>query len=368
MKTLLALATCFSFFHTITADPSSDFAFDLYESIGNDAEGNRLFSPSALFSALGQLALGAEAESWEEIASVLHWTGTQEELHAVLQTQPLVTTALWVQKNFPILPSFTEQIGHVQNIDFSKASGLATVNEWATKTTNGRIQDLLSPSDVNASTRLVLTTALYFHSPWKTPFNPSDTKNLPFHLFSGETLNTPMMHLVASLPFYQNSHLSLVELPYEKEGHSFYLLFPDLSIDIESVDFDLLPEWISHLRTQEISLTMPKFQIANHLVVNDALRSLGMIAPFQPSAANFSNIDGSTDLFLSMVAQGNWMHVDEMGTEAASATAAVLNLKATQKPPYELLVDRPFLFFIMDNQSQSLLFLGHLANPKPLDV
>jgi serpin B len=79
--------------------------------------------------------------------------------------------------------------------------------------------------------------------------------------------------------------------------------------------------------------------------------------------ADFSGMDGTKDLFISGVFHKAWGEVNEEGTEAAAATAVVMEMKAVVARSPVFLADHPFIFFICDTRSGSVLFLGRLADP-----
>jgi len=79
--------------------------------------------------------------------------------------------------------------------------------------------------------------------------------------------------------------------------------------------------------------------------------------------ADFSGIDGANDLSISKVLHKAWGQVNEAGTEAAAATVVIVVGAVVGGPPPVFRADHPFIFFIRDTQSGSLLFLGRLAAP-----
>jgi serpin B len=113
---------------------------------------------------------------------------------------------------------------------------------------------------------------------------------------------------------------------------------------------------------------LPKFQLdyGNRLV--DALKALGMTVAFEPGSADFSGIDSSRQLYISDVVHKTYVKVDERGTEAAAATAIVAYPEAAYFPgPFEMIVDHPFLFAIVDQQSGAILFVGAIVDPSQRD-
>jgi serpin B len=120
---------------------------------------------------------------------------------------------------------------------------------------------------------------------------------------------------------------------------------------------------IGGLKREEVRLAMPKFTFTSSFGLGATLGKLGMPIAFS-GQADFSGMNGKRDLFISDVVHKAFVLVDETGTEAAAATGVVVG--ATAMPPREpivLTIDRPFLFFIRDLQTDTILFMGRVVNP-----
>jgi len=129
-----------------------------------------------------------------------------------------------------------------------------------------------------------------------------------------------------------------------------------------SMDFHRVTEIISNLTSQQVNLTMPKFEFESSFGLKKALTGMGMPIAFSPDA-DFSGMTGSRDLFIDDVLHKAFVSVDEAGTEAAAATAVIMTLTAVPSPPVEVIVDRPFVFLIHDIETGTILFVGRIVNP-----
>jgi serpin B len=107
---------------------------------------------------------------------------------------------------------------------------------------------------------------------------------------------------------------------------------------------------------------MPKFTYETELSLAGILSAMGMPDAFNPSAADFSGMDGSQTLFLSEVYHKAFVAVDEEGTEAAAATGGVMTT-GIPVTTVEFAVDRPFLFLIRDVETGAIVFMGRVVNP-----
>ncbi|RPI79443.1 MAG: hypothetical protein EHM41_23855 [Chloroflexi bacterium] len=93
------------------------------------------------------------------------------------------------------------------------------------------------------------------------------------------------------------------------------------------------------------------------------LQPMGLQKPFS-GEADFSGIAGNRDLFISAALHKANITVDEEGTEAAAATVIAVAESAMEiREPIEMIVDRPYIFAIIDQETGSILFLGRTLNP-----
>ena len=133
----------------------------------------------------------------------------------------------------------------------------------------------------------------------------------------------------------------------------------------ERLTAERLAEWLGQMRPRKVSVALPRFKVTSSFSLADVLKAMGMTDAFSTDA-DFSGMTGAKDLFLSAVIHKAFVDVNEQGTEAAAATAAVMNLTAAMPQPVPVFrADHPFLFLIRDNRTGSILFMGRVAHPKP---
>jgi serpin B len=92
---------------------------------------------------------------------------------------------------------------------------------------------------------------------------------------------------------------------------------------------------------------------------------MGMGIAFDPNTADFSGITTQEPLYVGAVIHQANIDVVEKGTTAAAVTAVVMEAGAApvqgQKVTFH--VDKPFLYFIHDNRSGAVLFMGRVDDP-----
>jgi len=326
------------------------------------------------------------------MAQALHFTLPQERLHAAFSAldQALasrganvakeqgerfslhVANALWGQQGYPFQPAFLDVLAQnygagLRLLDFKGAPEPArqTINRWVEEQTAEKIKDLLPEGSIDALTRLVLTNAIYFNAGWLHPFEVSATQDGTFHLLDGSTVTVPMMHESESLGYGQGQGWQAVELPYVGGELSMVILLPDegqFEAFARGLDAAKLGDALSAIGPAQVALRMPRFKFEAGTRLKDALSKLGMAQAFSRDA-DLSAMTGQPDLYIDNVYHKAFVAVDEKGTEAAAATAVVMELKAMPAQPKEVTVDRPFIFLIRDVETGAILFLGHVVNP-----
>jgi serpin B len=133
-----------------------------------------------------------------------------------------------------------------------------------------------------------------------------------------------------------------------------------------SLDAGMLDRIRSEFEEREVDLAMPRFEFDASFRLAQVLKDMGMTDAFEappgPSTADFTGITPFRELFLLDVVHKAFVSVDERGTEAAAATGAVFQ-RVSGAAPAALHLDRPFLFLIQDDETQSILFLGRVVDP-----
>lgn len=370
---------------------ASAFAWDLYQAL-RSGEGNLFCSPLSISLALAMVYGGARAETEAQMAQALHFTLGQNRLHAALNRLDLelarrneglegygkgyrmsMINAAWSQEGTRFLAEYLDLLAAhygtgMRLLDFAQAPERcrAIINAWASDHTEGRIRDLIPPGAIRRWTKLILTNAVAFLAPWSAPFNAALTAEDKFFLLDGSASMVPMMNQTGSFAYAEGDGVRAVELPYAERKLSMLILLPDegrFEAFEATVDAGRVAAVVQGLSRRRIALTLPKFQYAAAFRLADALADIGMPAAFSEDA-DFSGMTGKRDLFLSDVLHKAFVAVDEEGTEAAAATAAVMVPTAAPRAmPLHLRVDRPFLFLIRDLEIGAILFLGRVVAP-----
>jgi serpin B len=365
------------------------FALDLYKQL-QTAKGNLFFSPFSISAALAMTYAGARENTARQMAAALHFTEAPDRLHQSLgellsqlnsvqeetDVELRVANALWAQKGYQFLDEFIRVVrqsyqAELNQADFAAADEAArqAINTWVERQTNQKIKDLIPPGVLNALTRLVLVNAIYFKGFWESQFKPADTRDMDFWLSADTTVKLPLMRQKHEFGYWENEWLQMLEMPYKDKSLSLVVLLPKEKSGISELEQKLTLEnmmtWQNNLRTRKVIVFFPKFKIESKFSLSQILASMGMRDAFDPNHADFSAMVGKKELHISAVIHKAFVEVNEEGTEAAAATGVVVGVTSIAPSPPIFKADHPFVFFIRDNASQSILFLGRLADPRP---
>ena len=372
-------------------DGNSAFAFNLYQAL-RETDDNLFYSPYSISLALAMTYAGARGETEEQMANTLHFTLEDNRLHPAFNWLDIelasrgkgakgkddegfrlhIVNAIWGQKDYEFLSEFLDLLAEnygagLRILDFMKApeQSRITINKWVSDQTEERIKDLIPKGAIDELTRLVLTNAIYFNAAWQYPFEEDATFNGAFHLLNGDKITVPMMRQTESFGYAEGDGYQVVELPYDGRELSMLVLLPQtgqFELFEESLNAQRVDDIVKDLNTREVVLTMPKFEFESSFSLKKTLTAMGMPVAFSASA-DFSGMTGNPDLFIGEVLHKAFVSVDEAGTEAAAATAVIMELTAIPGEPVEVTIDRPFIFLIRDIESGTILFIGRVVNP-----
>jgi serpin B len=372
-------------------DALNAFGVDLYARI-RTSDGNLVFSPASIALALSMARAGAKGTTAAEMDKVLHnlasdtnadWiasldsslgerSGTFKDQNGDAQPVTLrIANAAFAQRGFALQPDYLNALAArfgagVNLVDYVKATEASrkAINGWVADKTEQRIKELLAQGTVDEMTRLVLVNAIYLKAAWLTPFEKSATEPAAFHRADGTTVQVPMMHTGGELNAAKGAGWQAVELPYVGQQMSMLFIVPDDLAKFEkSFDAAALTSITGSLGQHATILSVPKFGTESKTGLGDVLAKLGMPSAFDASTADFSGITTADKLWISAVIHQANIDVDEAGTEAAAATAAVMAGTAAPTETVTITLDRPFLFAVRDNVTGAILFLGRITDP-----
>ncbi|XP_056220325.1 leukocyte elastase inhibitor-like isoform X1 [Seriola aureovittata] len=248
------------------------------------------------------------------------------------------------------------------------------INSWVEEQTQGKIKDLLAQHIVDGLSKLVLVNAIYFKGNWNKRFEEDSTVDAQFRINKNDTKPVRMMcqkskFSHATIP---EANFQILLMPYKGNDLSMLIFLPneiqDDTTGLEKLEKELtyekFVEWTRPdlMGQTEVEVRLPRFKMEETYDLNDVLKSMGMEDVFNAAKSNFSGMSSANDLVLSKVIHKAFVEVNEEGTEAAAATAAVMTERSAMIPTM-FTADHPFLFFIRHNPTMSVLFAGRFCSP-----
>lgn len=365
-----------------------NFGIEMFKDIVKDKNyaQNVVFSPFSLSLALSLTASGACGETLSEMTAALGFKGfTSQEvgsyydklLKAIssVDSNTLLESANAVWSQYDLRKEYVTEASQyydakVERTDFSgdPTGSQKKINAWAKEKTHGMIEKILEQPD--SDLRVALTNALYFKAKWSygpyystsaEPFTDIDSTVSSCRFFKVENFAS-----IRNLPSYFGKDASVIKIPYGNSSFSMVFALPGEGVDyrdfVSYLTAERWEQWLSHMSSDKVYFKIPVFEDAcdmKNLV--PALQARGMNRPFSPLAADFSKMCDK-QLYINMVIQKAKVKVDNEGTEAAAVT--LIGMKDGSAGPGEepviryFIADRPFIYAIVENSHNTLLFLG----------
>ena len=362
------------------AQENAAFAFELYVQLKTQ-EGNLLYSPYSISSALALAYGGARGETEHQMAKTLHFTLPQDSLHPAFSAlgtyfkrlsdgQKLtlnIANSLWLDQSFSVLSAYqaltrTYYGAALAQVDYLKQAEKARtqINGWVAEQTQQKIAELLHAGDIDAQTAAVLVNAIYFKGTWRHPFDAALTNDAPFHVSKETQISVPTMQQTGTFEYGETDEWQLLALPYAREKVLMVIVLPQADDGLPTLEQQLSWEhvttWMEQTSAQRVSVSLPKFSARFRVDVIETLAQLGLTL-----LADFSGMTEQSAQLTNVIHEA-FIEVNEQGSEAAAATAVAMG-RGIARPPVEFQADHPFVFFIVDTETGSVLFVGRVANP-----
>jgi len=341
------------------------FATDIYQQLASQDHENLFISPFSIHTAMAMTFLGSRGTTAREMARVLHLEMDQDSLLAgydglltelnvdpeVLDREPAkpamesgevvcraaplsqlrMANALWAERHYPFETSYLDRVqrhfrARLDTLDFRTRPETArdVINRWVETQTCDRIKDIIPPRFIDDSTRLIIADAIYFKDTWEDVFWERATKDRPFYLPSGETVQVPQMQQTGEFGYAETDGLQLLSLPYRSRDVDMVVLLPRARDGLSKLEkrftAKYLTGWLADLKQHEVEVTLPKWTFESGIMLKDVLRTMGIKQAFVWPGADFTGMSSTGELFIGAVLHKAFVAVDEKGTEAAAAT------------------------------------------------
>jgi len=369
------------------AQNNNNFAFEMFKEFQKKEKDNIFFSPYSISTALVMTYAGAKDETKSQMAQALHFKDEDGRLHNNFNALDLhinhyeenytlsVVNSLWPAKGFTFKEQYLDTIkenygAKLRPLDYANATenSRQIINSWVENKTHNRVKNIIPEGALSPSTRLTLVNAIYFKAKWENEFSNYMTGNDTFTKEDGSTVEKKFMNQTESFIYTENDNFQAIKLPYVGYKTSMMVILPKIG------KYNKVMEHLNNYYTlinskssyQQIRLKFPKFEFATKgYELKEPFQNLGMVNAFE-DYANFGDITEDESLKIDKIIHKAFIKVDENGSEAAAATVVTMRLTSAspiQEEPIEMSVNRPFIFFIKDEMSNQILFIGLIKEP-----
>jgi serpin B len=366
-------------------DGNVKFTASVYKELLKSNSGNFLVCPLSVDVVLALVHAGAKGNTAKQLTDGLQLPETPElvqqtfgALAPKLQGNEFYNLSsankIYVKDSFQISDSYKTTAvnvfqAEIDNIDFTKNEVAAkTMNSWVEKQTHDKIKDLISKDDLDEDTRLVLINAMYFHGNWDSKFEKYATRKRDFFLNNNDKVEIDMMEQTHSYKYYESQELNakFLEMPYKGGDISMTIVLPNDKEGLGALEANIEKVLVQPSYSFErVHVVLPKFKIESTIKFKPILQNLGIVDAFEDNA-DFTGIGANQEpLKISKVIQKAFIEVEEEGTTAAAATAAIAVSRSggiRKIKQSEFVADHPFVF-ILSHNSAAHLFVGRYSAP-----
>ena len=365
-------------------DSQMDFSVNLFKVTANNEGENILISPLSVGLALAMTANGADNQTRSEMEALLcegfgiqslneYFSSYVNSLDSGEKYKVSIANSIWfrddenrlsVEKDF-LQTNANYYSAQIYKSPFDKKT-VRDINNWVKLHTDKMIDKIVDEIDQN--TVMYLINALAFDAEWEHVYEKSDITNGTFTSYGGEKQNTEMMISDERLYLCDENSTGFIK-NYSGGKYSFAALLPNEGIDIyeyiQGLTGEKLQNTLDSAKSSAVKTTMPKFSYEYESSLNDALKKLGMNSAFDESKADFSKMGKSSNgnIYISEVKHKTFICVDERGTKAGAVTSVTMNESGSEPIfMYSVKLDRPFVYMIIDNDTNLPLFIGAVTD------
>ena len=349
---------------------------------------NILLSPVSVALAFGMAENGAGGNTLTQIENTINGGTSIDEMNPLLSSLSQrmsssqdakwnVANSIWFKDDgtWEILPDFASKAKSWYGADLWGApfddSTVTDINNWVNNETKGMIPEILDriPDDA----RMYLINALAFEAEWQNEYKETDIlEEQDFNNADGSKTSVTMLFSNEGRYFTLNGGTGFIR-DYKGGKYSFMGLLPEEGTDLDAYIADLgssgtdISATIRNIQYGDVIVEIPEFTNDYDVEMSEILKDLGMEDAFDPESADFYGMmrpfsDDDYAIWINRVLHKTHIEVDRKGTRAAAVTAIEAATGCTSAeeyvPPIRVILDRPFIYGIIDNETGLPVFLG----------
>ncbi len=358
-----------------------DFSYKLTrEALEHLEQENPILSPVSAYLALSMAAEGAGGETAAELESLLGENHRQlseqclQHFQGMQEIELELADSVWLDQSLRVEEPWLETVqesykGEVYRVELSSQQTMTDINTWAEEHTRGLVKGFLD-QPLPVAARLCLLNALYLKADWRNGFEGYVTHVQTWYREDGEEKPVDTMcKMQEYFDYVSDTDMDGVVLPFCGEELVFLAVRPQAGQTARELYGQLTPEQIAGLlegrEDRLMNLSLPKFTAACDQELNELLQSLGVERAFNSALADFSGLCADGELHISLVRQKAVMELNEEGVEAGAVTMLAMEDGAAiyLEEALEMNLDHPFVYMILDMDTQIPLFVGIMDDP-----
>ncbi len=340
---------------------------------------NTLISPLSLFAALGMTVNGAAGETLAQMEAVLGMP--EDRLNALIAALPRdgektlhMANGIWFRNHdLTVSPDFLQTNANYYGAAVHQASmddaTRREINAFIEAQTDGMIRDMLEEGTIDDNTVMCLVNALTFEAEWAKVYEKQQVADGKFTTADGSAVKAEFMYSDENVYLEDGNAVGFVKY-YKDRDYAFAAILPreglSLSDYLATLDGESLIAMLENPQSAAVQAGLPKFSYDDTMNMSEALAGAGMKDAFDDSRADFSRMGESARgrIFMRFVLQKTFISVAEKGTRAGAATVvSMADKSASIHQPKQVFLTRPFLYLIIDTQTNLPVFIGTVANP-----
>lgn len=368
---------------------SNKTALELYKTINKSkvAE-NIFFSPYSIRTAFGMLYEGARGDTAKELENIFAFNANEKKRLSSMRSELKnynsmmsngygiqVANSFWANQDITVKPPYKTVLkdyyfAQFETMDVEKPKESSEkINAWVNDKTKGRISEIISDDNIKENTLAVLVNAIYFKAKWLIPFESGKTKKRDFYISKDSEIEVNMMFNDKDIFGYlENDKVQVLKMQYEQAKNmppiSMIVVLPKEN-NITDAENYIYSNKISKIQKSfefpKVIVYFPKLELEWEMEMLDTIISMGLNNAKPDYSKIFDEKFG-----ISGVLHKAFIKIDEKETEAAAVTAIVMGktMALTEEPePKVFKADHPFMYLIVDDDTNQILFMGKMLNP-----
>ena len=331
-----------------------------------------LVSPLSVLTALALVQNGAQGNTLAQLEQALGGLD-RDTLNAYMRAycdfltesdELKIANSVWTDSSAEAKRAFLQKAvdsysAQLFSAPLSDPKTVESINSWVKKNTDGMIPKIIEKADRYAV--MMLVNAIAFDAKWETPYKRSDIEKLEFTSYSGSKKKTDFMCSTENIYLKDGGAVGFMK-PYKNGRFAFAALLPDENTGIDDYVASLSGEKLMKIfssakRGNEVNVKMPKFRAEYSTQLIDTLKKMGVKDAFDNKTADFSSLVENRDAYIATVVHKTFIEVDEKGTRAAASTLVGADTMSLMEP-YSVCLNRPFVYMIVDTETNLPLFIG----------